>query len=240
MLGFADFARRGVSLRSSKLTVASETLGRPAHADVFELDPSPVVLVVLIAGAGVEEDEYRVRGQTVIPVFDLLLGRLAADGCRAAFVHVTAPFDLPFARFAEEPAAAARWTAHFVDELLAPWPQLPFVVGGFSSAVALALNGLHRHTRCLGGFGVAPARLPERFRPPARWSDPLRLYVGTGDPVCDRPATRAALARAEREGATVLESPAASHGLAAYATADCLGEVIRWAERLAAPLLTEA
>lgn len=222
----------GESMPQFKRSVTSAVLGRPAHADVFELGSPPAILVVLFAGAGVDEEEYRRRGETVIPVFGPTFDRLASEGSRAVVAHVTAPFDLPFVRFAEEPAASACWTAHVADELLAPWLSLPFVAGGFSSAASLALSGLHLYPRSVGGFGIAPVGLSERFRRPDQWPDPLRLYVGTGDPVCARPATRASVERLAAAGAAVIPVPASSHGLAEYATPACLGDLVRWAERL--------
>jgi hypothetical protein len=137
-------------MKSYKRSIASSLLGRTAHADVFELGSSPSFLFVLFGGSGIDEEEYERRSKSVIPVFDPVLERLAQGGANAILVHVTAPYDVPFNRFAENPSAAELWRAHVLEELLSPWPHLPYFVCGFSGGAALALNGLQMDPRCFG------------------------------------------------------------------------------------------
>lgn len=214
-------------MRSSKSVWSSPLLGRTAHADVFELAPSPRV-VVLLFGGSCDEDEYVRRAATVIPVFDTLLSDPANTTCPVVFVHVTAPFDVPFARFDREPVTRRLWAEHVTTEVLAPWPELPFITCGYSGGAALALNGVHADSRCVGGAGIAATLLPRDFVQPRHWPDPLQLYVGDGDPVCHQPEASAAVERLSRTGqAECVRVPASTHRLSEYATPACLGDILR-------------
>jgi hypothetical protein len=67
-------------MKSHKLTITSNLLGRMAHADVFELGSPQTFLFVLFGGSGIDEEEYERRAKSVIPVFDPVLEKLAQAG----------------------------------------------------------------------------------------------------------------------------------------------------------------
>lgn len=209
----------------------SNLLRRMAHADVFELGASPRFLFVLFGGSGIDEDEYERRSKAVIPAFDHVLRTFSETN--AIMVHVTVPYDIPFARFAENASASELWKSHVLDELLSPWPNLPFFVCGFSGGVALALNGLHREARCFGGAALGADAIPKDFVCPDHWSEKLRLYSAPDDRVCHDPANRRVIETLEDRG--VLEElhlRSGGHRLADYASAECLGEVLRLASSI--------
>ena len=219
-------------MHAYKRIVESALLHRAAHADVFEVGQPPAFLFVLFGGSGVDQDEYELRARTVVPIFYPVLEGLAARKTGAVVVYVTAPYDVPFARFADHPpGAAATWTAHVLTELLAPWPGLPYFACGFSGGAALALSGLHGQARCFGGAALGADAVPPGFARPAHWREKLRLDCGQGDPVCNHPANRrtADALRARGEAEEFRLGLAARHRLADYATEECLGELIRFA-----------
>jgi predicted esterase len=205
-----------------------------AHADVFEVGTEPKFLFILFGGSGVDEEEYEQRSRTVIPIFGEVLERLAKSGTNLVMVYVSAPYDIPFNRFASDPASAATWNAHVLTELLQPWSHLPYFVSGFSGGAALALNGLERDPRCFGGAALGWDALPPEFVCPGHWAEKLRLYAAPGDRVCNHPANqRIADDLEERGQAEQFEIDSGRHQLADYATPECLGELIRFAESIA-------
>ncbi len=220
-------------MNASKRSVRSAILDRQAHADVFELGIAPRFLFLLVGASGIDEEEYELRGRSVIPVFDELFRDLDAGGENAVVVHVTAPFDVPFARFAEQPGEAEKWRLHILLELLGPWRPLPYFVAGFSGKIALALNGLDRELRCFGGAAFGADALPARFVRPHHWPEPLRLYAAPHDPVVNDPKNREVVASLVAAGHAVeIRLPSGGHRLADYATPDALGDAVRVAARM--------
>jgi pimeloyl-ACP methyl ester carboxylesterase len=217
-----------MAISAYKRRFDSKTLGREAHVDVFELSATRELLFALFGGSGVDDEEYFARGQTVIPVFEQLLPTLAGLPC--VLLHVTAPFDIPFNRFASEPAALKRWNQHVLDELFEPWRELPFFVSGFSGGVALALNGVHAPDRCLGAATFGADAIPPRFACPRHWRHPLQIYCGRHDRVCNHPDNLRIVEELEqRQQAERILLDRAGHRLADYATDEGLGRVLRFA-----------
>lgn len=220
-------------MRSSKRRIHSALLNRMAHADVFEIGTAPRFLFVLFGGSGVDEEEYERRSHTVIPIFVPVLERLAKCAVNAVMAYVSAPYDVPFNRFATDPAAADTWNAHVSTELLEPWSNLPYFVSGFSGGTALALNGLEKHPRCFGAAALGADAIPPDFVCPDHWVGKLRLYAAPHDRVCNHPANRRVADALESRGqAEQFELPSGGHRLADYSTPDCLGELIRFADSM--------
>lgn len=214
-----------------KRLITSALLGRAAHADVFELGGPPRFLFVLFGGSGVDEEEYASRSRSVVPFLAPALHSCETRGTPVV-VHVCAPFDVPFARFAAHPREIDTWNAHVLTELLAPWPALPYFVSGFSGGAALALSGLHDHPRCFGGAALGADALPRRFVCPPHWKGKLQLYCAPDDAVCAAPANRqTADALVHRGQAEEIWLTRGRHRLEDYA-AGCLGELIRYADGL--------
>lgn len=224
----------GAEMESYKRCLQSTLLGRMAHADVFELGRAPGFLFVLFGGSGVDEEEYERRSKSVIPIFGEVLERLSRSGANLVMVYVSAPFDVPFARFAKDPSSAEKWNAHVLTELLQPWSNLPYFACGFSGGAALALNGLERIPRCFGAATLGGDGIPPGFVRPAHWSEKLRLYGAPGDRVFNHPANRQIAEDLEERGqAEQFELDSGGHQLTDYVTAECLGELIRFAESIA-------
>jgi hypothetical protein len=215
-------------MNSYKRQVESALLGRMAHADIFEVGPTPKFLFILFGGSGVDEDEYELRSRSVIPFFGSVLIGLENRGMGFVMTHVTAPYDVPFNRFSSDPGAADTWNAHVRGELLAPWSGLPRFVSGFSGGAALALNGLYRDPKCFGGAALGADAIPPEFACPDHWAGKLRLYSAPDDRVCNAPENRRIAEGLERRGHTdVIRLRAGRHSLADYATLDCLGDLIQ-------------
>lgn len=224
--------QREIPVRSYKRRCDSTLLGRMSHADVFEVGANPRFLFVLMGGSGVDEDEYCSRSQTVIPVFGKILDDVARENLSLVLVHVTAPYDVPFNRFANEPRAAARWNAHVLKELLKPWAQLPYFVAGFSGGIALALFGLHSEARCFGAAAFGGDALPRGFSRPGHWKAALRFYVAPQDRVCAAAGNREVVdSLVNRGDAEVLQLRTGGHRLVDYVTHDGLGDAIRFANK---------
>ena len=128
-------------MRTRKHSAHSDALGRVFHADLFELGPAPTVVVLQFGGSGVTAAKYWERATTRVAAFDDVLARLEVEGMSLAFAFVTAPFDLGYALFHQDPAAAARWTRHVAEDLLALWPDLPVFLQGYSGGIELAIRG---------------------------------------------------------------------------------------------------
>lgn len=220
--------------RHKRVIDRSTVLGRMAHADVFELGTEPKFLLALFGGSGVDEELYEERARSVIPVFDGLLASLAQGPLSLIFVHVTAPYDLPFNDFAGNTAAAATWNAHVAAELLEPWSGLPYFVSGFSGGAVLALNGLQNDQRCFGGGALGWDSIPPDFVCPGHWSGKLMLYAAPDDRVCNHPNNRRVAERLVSRGqADLFHLPAGGHSLKDYSNTEGLGDLIRHASKLA-------
>ncbi|QDS97194.1 hypothetical protein HG15A2_04540 [Adhaeretor mobilis] len=220
-------AYREEKMKKSKQRLNSKVLGpgRPVHADVFKLGPSTDRVVLLFGGSGISEEEYAERSETIIPVFDKLLQRLPESN--TTFLHATAPYDVPFARFENEPAQAEVWNQHVVSELLQPWKDLPYWACGYSGGAALALNGIHDRKYCVGGAVFGADQVPPDFTCPAQWARPLLMYRGKFDPVCHDPRNRDVASRLNDQGqAEVIDLSAGHHRLADYACHDGVGHLL--------------
>ena len=90
-------------MKSYKRMIHSALLGRMAHADVFELGTEPDFLYVHFSGSGVHQEEYELRSQSVSPIFGPLLEWLGTRSRSLVLVYVSAPYDVPYNRFASEP-----------------------------------------------------------------------------------------------------------------------------------------
>jgi predicted esterase len=220
-------------MKTYKRRIQSVLLNRMAHADVFEIGTAPGFLFVLFGGSGVDEEEYERRSNTVIPIFEPVLERLAKCAVNAVMAYVSAPYDVPFNRFATDPSAADTWNAHVSTELLEPWSKLAYFVSGFSGGAALALNGLHKALGCFGGAALGADAIPPDFVCPDHWAEKLRLYAAPHDRVSNHPANRRIADDLESRGqAEQIELRSGGHHLADYATPDCLGELIRFADSI--------
>ena len=221
-------------MRAQKHVISSSLLNRIAHADIFEIGAEPKFLLPLLGGSGVDEDEYERRSRTVIPIFDRLFEWLTRREINAVVAYVSAPYDVPFNRFAEEPAAVDTWNLHVLTELLAPWSNLPYFVSSFSGGAALAFNGLHKETQCFGGAALGADAVPPSFECPPHWTEKLRLYCAPDDLVCNHPVNRQLAQTLEDRGqAEVFQLECGRHSLVDYCTTECLGELIRFADHMA-------
>ncbi len=220
----------------TKLTGRSGLLGRDFHADGFLAGPAPRFVALMFGGSGVDEATYRARTGTLVPVFDAALARLEREAS-FAFVYVTAPWEVPFARFDEEPVESARWTRHvreevlpLVDAWLGPTGPLPRYLMGYSGGAALALSGHHLDAACYGAGMLGADGLPKRFVRNPGWPEPLTLYYNLDDRVFDtaRPTVEALVAAGAAEHFRRLPG---GHGLADYVANESFGGLIRRAAR---------
>lgn len=221
---------------SSKLTGKSDRLGRDFHADAFLVGIAPRFLGLMFGGSGVSEDDYRTRAGTLVPAFDVALARLERESS-FAFVYVTAPWDVAFARFDEEPDEAESWNGHVREELLPlveTWlgaaRPLPRYLIGYSGGAALALSGHHLDAPCFGAGMLGADGLPGRFLRGPGWPEPLTLYYNLDDAVFDtaRPAVDAIVATGAAQHYRRLPG---GHGLADYVANESFGGLIRRAAR---------
>lgn len=225
-------------MTTHKRIIQSSVLDRMAHADVFEFGSDPKFLMVLFGGSGIDEEEYLYRSQNVIPGLDG--GFEKVDGMDFVFVHVCAPYDVPFARFEDFPAAKVKWNAHISDELLSPWKEMPLFVGGFSGGIRLALSGLHEEAWCIGGAALGPDAIPRSFERPQHWPRPLAIYSAPNDRVAQSTTTRNSVDQlVHSDDAQEFRLPSGQHRLADYATDDCFGHLIRRASEDAQSLERE-
>ncbi len=223
-------------MKGTKLVARSGLLGREFHADAFLAGEAPRFLALMFGGSGVDEATYGARCATLVPAFDAALARLEREAS-FAFVYVTAPRDVPFARFDDEPEESARWNRHVCAELLPlveTWlgaaRPLPRYLIGYSGGAALALSGHHLDAPCFGAGMLGADGLPERFLRGPGWPEPLTLYYNRDDAVFDtaRPAVDALVATGAAQHFRRLPG---GHGLADYVANESFGELIRRAAR---------
>jgi hypothetical protein len=69
---------------------------------------------------------------------------------------------------------------------------------------------------------------------PDHWVEKLRLYAAPDDRVCNHPANRRVIETLEDRGELEeLQLRSGGHRLSDYATTECLGELLRFADSLA-------
>jgi hypothetical protein len=201
---------------------------------VFEIGERPKFLFVIAGGSGLGEEEYLLRSWSVIPIFDPLMSWLSERSLELIMVYISAPYDVPFARFATEPAAAAAWNAHLATELLEPWCGWPYFVCGFSGGAALVLNGFHQDRCCFGGATLGADALSSDFVCPEHWQEKLQLYATRHDRICNHPKNRSVVERLlERGQAEQVLLPSGGHHFSDYATIDGLGTLLSFAHKIA-------
>ena len=172
-------------MKSYKHCFFSYLLARDVHLDVFELGTQVDHLLLLFGGSGIAEEDYIARQSTVIPIFDSLLRNYHQTNL--VLLHVTAPFDVPFARFRDHPEHAQRWQNHILTELLTPWEKTPFWVSGFSGGAVLALSGVHTALHCRGAAVFGADQLSSQFQYPDHWPMPLQVFEAQNDRVTNDP-----------------------------------------------------
>ena len=196
-----------------KVVFKSQVLGREVHLDVFEFG-KPETTLLLFGGAGIDEEEYQLRKESVIPLFDCVKDH---DLQHVRIVYATVPFDVPFARFDEFPNEILKWNRHVTEEIFERWKGGSFVVSSFSGSVSLILNGIEREKRCLGAAVLAPDGLKPDFSSPKHWRDSLVVFTSPNDRVCSHPENRMAIQTLVESGeAQEVEVAARSHTLFEY------------------------
>lgn len=217
----------------TKQFVNSVILDREAHLDVFELSREAEFLTVLFGGSGIDEDEYDRRSKMIIPVFDSVFTEARIQSIKTVFIHVTAPFDVPLARFPEFPEALQQWNLHVWTELLSAWGNLPVFISSFSGGAALAFNGAHTHPRCIGGAAIAWDALPGSFRRPDHWPAKLQLHAGSEDRVCGHRENQKVAERLIDAGQAELTQYARTdHSIVSYVRNGCIKDLIQYAATL--------
>lgn len=187
---------------------------------------TPRFVLLLFGGSGVDEEEYWVRSRSVPPFLDTAFSVLDVP-TSLVVVHVTPPFDLPYARFGRDHGIATIWRTH-VEEILSPWKALPFYVASFSGGVKLALHGVHQDARCQGAAAIAADGIPASFARPRHWRDALQWYCGENDPVGSSPQNVAkAMDLARRDAVEMHWLTSRRHELRSYLTDDCIGEIVK-------------
>ena len=196
-----------------KVVFASKILGREVHLDVFEFG-KPETTFLLFGGSGIDEEEYRQRRESVIPLFG---GVGDSDLANIRVVHATAPFDVPFARFDEFPSEISKWNQHVIEDIFERWSDGTFVLSSFSGTVSLVLNGLEREKNCVGAAVLAPDGLKPAFCSPEHWPDSLVVFTSPHDRVCSHQENRIVIETlVESEEAIEVEVAARSHSLLEY------------------------
>ena len=191
-----------------------------------------------LAGRGVDEEEYVLRSETTPPIFGSLLEE--QPDRRFLFAYISAPYDVSFRRFTEDPRLAASWNRHILEELFDEWSTLPFFVCGFSGGNALAFNGIHSDKRCFGGACLGADALPQNLSLPEQWLGPLKIYSAFNDDVANNAANRLTADILVEAGVAehyLLRS--GRHRLQDYATKECLGRLFASASEMASELTIE-
>lgn len=211
-----------------KVWIDSVCLHRRAHVDVFSLGKCPRFALLFFSGSGIDEEEYAIRGKTIAPAFNQALARLDERGAEMVFLHVTAPFDVPYARFAEFPEAIETWNRHILEELLKPWSALPLFVASFSGGAALAFHGVHAAAQCFGGAALGPDSLSRQFVRPHHWRTKLILVCCRDDRVCLHSANHDAIKELIACGtADLLEYERGRHRIGDYVDAGAVADLTR-------------
>lgn len=170
-------------MHAIKLLRYSALLKRDFHADLFLPDDpvnQPTGIVVFFGGSGITKHEYQARMQYTNPAFETILPNLV-DCAPFALLFVTAPYDLSYTHFDEEPECLALWQRHVAEELLVDFTHLPTFFIGYSGGILLALAAMPivKHVAGIGGLGADAIpddlQLPQNLR--------LRLYYNSSDPI---------------------------------------------------------
>ena len=195
-----------------KVVFESQFLGREVHMDVFDFG-KPETTLLLFGGSGIDDEEYQLRKESVIPLFDNVEGH---DLENIRVIHATAPFDIPFARFGEFPNEISRWNRHVIEDIFERWTGA-FVVSSFSGTVSLVLNGIEREKNCVGAAVIAPDGLSPNFCSPEHWRDSLVVFTSPHDRVCSHQENRMVIEKLVESGEAVeVEVAAKSHTLFEY------------------------
>ena len=217
-------------MNGRKVDLESTILARRFHVDVFRVGDRPLFGVILFGGSGVDRATYEARGATVNPVFDGVLRELDRE---VSFVlaYVTAPYDVPYNRFAEEPEVAERWRRHVEEELFPIVPELPVYLAAYSGGAALVMNGAHELQRCFGVGGLGADAVPETLSRGPSWREAAALYYNRGDRVYSK--NRDVIV--ELEAAEIVRSHrtlSGGHSLEDYVKNGSFAGLIRRARRL--------
>lgn len=223
-------------MEGTKLVAGSTILERAFHVDAFVVGAAPTFLGLLFGGSGVTRETYEARERSLVPVFDAALASLERT-LSFGLVFVTAPHDVPFSRFADEPAEGERWDAHVRGELLPlvgeRLPQLgglPRYVMGYSGGAALALSGHHRDVACFGAGMLGADGLHGGLRRAPAWPEPLTLYYNLDDEV--HGANREVVSALEAAGdAQAFQRLHGGHALGDYVANESFGGLVRRAAR---------
>lgn len=225
-------------MHGTKLAGPSHHLGRRFHLDHFRVGHQPAFQLLLFGGSGVGRAEYAAREDRLVAAFDGALGRLERE-LSFAFIFVTAPFDVRFNAFEEEPSEAERWTRHVEEEVLPLLPALPLYLAGYSGGAALALGGPHLSPRCFGVGALGGDALAAHVEAGPAWKGPATLLYNREDRVWGR--NRPALdALTEAGVASVHRQRPGAHALADYLANESFSGLVRraartWASGSAAP-----
>jgi hypothetical protein len=168
-----------------KHVARSVALGRSFHADVFEVGSGPELAILHFGGSGISASTYAARASTVAPAFSPAHERALHAGLTLVHVFVTAPFDVPFARFSEHPEAAECWTRHVRDDLVPLAGGLPMYLVGYSGGIELAIRGPHQLPRVLGVGGLGADIVSADIETSAALNEdrPMLLIYNRNDPV---------------------------------------------------------
>lgn len=222
-----------------KLTHRSDVLGRPFHVDVVEAGETPSCVIVMFGGSGVSAADYEAYASVTHPA----LAPLSELGPDLAFVfaYVTAPYDVPYARFGATSGPAVddatldalyaemdRWNKHVTRELLPLLPAAPLCLAAHSGGIALAWHGLEDREACVGLWALGADAVVPRWARGERWRGPAVLSYNRGDRV--RAANQRALSSLSSRGVVrVVETGTAEHGhkLEDYARSGALAALVR-------------
>jgi hypothetical protein len=138
-------------------------------------------------------------------------------------VYVTAPYDVPYARFEATARALPedeldalysetdRWNTHVATEILPLVPDAPLCLAAHSGGLALAWYGLEDHPTCIGLWALGADAISPSWVRGERWSGPAVIRYNRGDRV--RAANQHALAALSSRGVVrVVDTGTAEHG----------------------------
>ncbi|MCM2374004.1 hypothetical protein [Aporhodopirellula aestuarii] len=220
-------------MNAKKKLINSVILDREAHLDVFEISSEPRFVIVMFGGSGIDQAEYARRSKSVVTCFDSIFAASPIRSIPTTLIYITAPYDVPFARFGEFPEALQAWTAHVWTELLSHWHNAPIFLSSFSGGAPLAFNGVHDRQGCFGGAAIAWDGLAGTFRCPDHWQSKLQLYAGREDRVCGHRENQLVAQRLIDRGEAELSWYAKTgHSIVQYVRNGCINDLILHAARI--------